>query len=284
MILSVLTVSSLIVCRNLQAQNLEETIIFADSQYESGAFSSAIKAYQRALFFSEGRNSQYLFRQIADISYLSRDYESAQKYYGLAYDQSESDSLKTELLFQKAACEMLNKNYQFALIDLLSVSDSSGAVQKRLKFYMGTCYFGLGEFENAEVCFDSCVTPENRKELASLFSKKNLMTPSPEKARVLSMIIPGLGQTYSGDLRSGLNSLALTSGLIVLGIRMSIRYQPIDAILTFMPWYQRYYTGGYGKAEEIAAGKRLEKRNRVYGAVLKLVSEQSARNTLKPNN
>lgn len=273
--LSVLIVFSLVIFQKLPAQNFEETIDFAGNQLKSGNLTTALKTYQRALFFSEGRDNLYLFRQIAEISYFKNDYETAQKYFGLAYNQSDNDSLKTELLFNKASCNMLNKNYQFAIIDLLSVEDSSKIVQKRLNFYLGTCYFGLENFFNAQKYFESCVEIKDKKELSDLFSDKKLLSPSPKKARIMSMILPGLGQTYSGDIKSGINSLLLTSGLIALGINITLRYHPIDAIITILPWYQRYYTGGYGKAEEIARKKRNLKRNEVYTTILKLVSENS---------
>jgi hypothetical protein len=60
-----------------------------------------------------------------------------------------------------------------------------------------------------------------------------------------------------------------------LGFNISAKYQPVDAILTILPWYQRYYTGGYGKAEEIARKKRDMKRNEIYIRILKLVGENS---------
>jgi tetratricopeptide (TPR) repeat protein len=273
--LYVLIVFSLLSSQKLSCQNFEETLFFADNQFKTGDFASAIKTYQRALFFSNGRSVPYLFRQIAEISYIQKDYETAQKYFGLAYSQADNDSLRTELLFQKASCQMLNKNYQFAIIDLLSINDSSRAARKRLNFYLATCYFGLEDFQNARNCFDSCINGTHRKELSELFSDKNLLSPSPKKARIMSMIIPGLGQTYSGDFKSGLNSLVLTSGLIALGIKLSVRYTPIDALITIMPWYQRYYMGGYGRAEEIARHKRQIKRNEIYAKAVKLVSENS---------
>lgn len=273
--LSVLIVFSQFIFQKLPAQNFEESINFADSQLKSGKSATALKTYQRALFFSNGRRNQYLFRQIAEISYFNKDYETAQKYYGLAYNQSDNDSLKTELLFNKASCHILNKNFQFALIDLFSVNDTSYLVQKRLNFYLATCYFGLEDFSKAQTCFQSCMEMKDNKELSDLFSRKNLLSPSPQKARIMSMILPGLGQTYSGDLKSGLNSLGLTAGLITLAINIGIKYRPIDAIFSILPWYQRYYTGGYGKAEEIALKRREHKRNETYTKILKLVSENS---------
>ena len=274
--LCVLIVFSLLNFQKLTAQDFEETIDFADNQYKSGNLVTALKTYQRALFFSEGRRDFYLFSQIAEISFLNNDYETAREYFGLAYNQSDNDSLKNELLFKKAYCQILNRNFQPALIDLFTVNDTSSSVQKRINFYLATCYFGLEDFNKAKTCFENCLSSNDTIELADLFAGKYLLTPSPKKARIMSMILPGLGQFYSGDLKAGLNSLFLTTGLIAVGINIGIRYRPIDAIFSIMPWYQRYYTGGYGKAEEIAIKKRQLKRNKVYTEILKLIAENPA--------
>jgi tetratricopeptide (TPR) repeat protein len=275
LILSVLIIFSQAAIHNLPAQNFDETIRFADNQFKNKELTNALKTYQRALFFSDGKETLYLFQQIAEISYNVNDYETAQKYFGLALNQAENDSLKTELLFNKASCQILNRNYQYALMDLFSVTDTSRNILKRLNFYLGTCYFGLEDFSKASNYFKSCVELKDREEIDNLFSKKNLSSPSPKTARILSMIIPGLGQAYSHDLKSGLNSLLLTSGLIALGINISLKYSPVDAVFAIIPWYQRYYTGGFGKASEIASRKRQLNRNRVYTRVLKLTGENS---------
>lgn len=274
--LYVLTVFSLVIFQDINAQNFEETIEFADNQFKSEKLANALKTYQRALFFSEGKKNLYLFRQIAEISYLKNDYETAQKYFGYAYNQSDDDSLKTELLISKASSQILNKNYNLALIDLFSVSDTSGDIQKRLSFYIATCYFGLEDFKQSKSYFELCLASKDTAVLSELFSSKNLMSPSPKTAKIMSIFLPGLGQTYSGDLKSGLNSLLLTSGLIALGINISIRYTPVDAIFAILPWIQRYYTGGYIKAEGIAIRKRQLKRNELYTKILHLVADNYA--------
>jgi len=275
LILSVLIIFSQAATQKLPAQNFDETIKFADNQFKNKELTNALKTYQRALFFSDGKETLYLFQQIAEISYLLNDYETAQKYFGLAINQTDNDTLKTELLFNKASCQILNKNYQYALIDLFSVTDTTILIVKRLNFYLATCYFGLEDFSRAGTYFKSCVALKDQKEIDYLFSKKNLLSPSPKIARILSMIIPGLGQAYSHDIKSGLNSLLLTSGLIALGVNISLKYSPVDAVFAILPWYQRYYTGGFGKASEIASRKRQLNRNRVYTRVLKLTGDNS---------
>lgn len=269
--LSGLILISLFLFVKVSAQNFRETLKFADNQFNSGDLNSSIKAYQRALFFSEGEDNLYIFRQLAQISYINEDYEGAQEYYGLAYNQAESDSLRNILLFQKATCQIINRHYQFAIIDLLSVDDSDFSVKRRCNFYLGVCHFGLGDFKNAQSYFEYCVNDSDKQELEKLFSGRKLRSPSPSAARILSMIIPGSGQVYSGDMKAGLNSLLLTSGLIALGINISVKYQLIDAIATVLPWYQRYYMGGIGKAEEIALSRRQARRNDTYVAILRLV-------------
>jgi len=269
--LSGLILISLFLFVKVSGQNFRETLKFADNQFSSGDLTTALKTYQRALFFSEGEENLYIFRQLAQISFIKDDFAGAQEYYGLAYNQAENDSLRNELLFFKATCQIINRQYQFAIIDLLSVNDSALPVKRRLKFYLGVCYFGLDDFKNAKSCFEYCVNDSDKQELEMLFSGRKLSSPSPKAARILSMIIPGSGQVYSGDMKAGVNSLLLTSGLIALGINISVKYQLIDAIATVLPWYQRYYMGGIGKAEEIALSRRQARRNETYVAVLKLV-------------
>ncbi len=223
--LLILIVISLLSLQKVSSQDFDETLIFADYQFRSGNLAEASKTYQRALFFSEGKQNVFIFNRIAEIAYTRTNYEIAQRYYGLAYDVSDNDSLRTELLFKKASCRMLDKNFQQALIDLFSIADSSVNTQKRLNFYLGICYYGLQDYKQSESYFESCVNLIDKKELSDLFSDRRLFSPSPRKARIMSMLLPGLGQTYSGDIKAGLNSLLLSTGLIALGIKIGINIQ-----------------------------------------------------------
>jgi tetratricopeptide (TPR) repeat protein len=267
----VLTVFSFLLTGIAIAQDLRQTIRFADDLFITGDIASASRAYQRALFFSDGSIDLYLFKKLAEVHYRNKDYENAQKYFGLAYDNSPFDSLRYRLLFEKAACQILNENYELALIDLFTIPDTSEIVRKRLDFYLGTAYFGMGNFIEAKKHFEAAVDPADREKISELFSTKNLSRPSPSKAKTMSMILPGLGQTYSGDMKAGANSLLLTSGLIALFIHISIKYRFIDGLVTVLPWYQRYYTGGFGRAELIASEKRKDKRSKVYSETLFLM-------------
>jgi hypothetical protein len=43
---------------------------------------------------------------------------------------------------------------------------------------------------------------------------------------------------------------------------------PLDAAIATLPWFQRYYQGGYKKAELIATAKIQEKRYKIYNQLL----------------
>ena len=84
------------------AQTLDETISFADEQFYLGNYQLAVKEYQRALFFSKGQHIDYLYRQIANSFFINKQYEQASYFYELSYKTSQTDSIKYEILFNKA--------------------------------------------------------------------------------------------------------------------------------------------------------------------------------------
>ena len=84
----------------------------------------------------------------------------------------------------------------------------------------------------------------------------------------MSMIVPGLGQLYVGDVKNGLKSFVLSVGLFSLGLRSALINNPLDAAISTLPWFQRYYQGGFKKAELIAIARIQEKRYKIYNQLL----------------
>ncbi len=85
---------------------------------------------------------------------------------------------------------------------------------------------------------------------AERVAKKN-----PKTARVLSMILPGAGQFYAGDIKNGLNSLLLNALLGFWFVTTGLAYTFVDAAATVTPWLFRYYGGGIRRAGEIVEKK-----------------------------
>jgi len=270
-----ITIFSFLISSGISGQDFQKTLEFADRNYENGNLDLAIKTYQRLAFFCVEQEPTDIFLKIADISFKNGNYQSAQTYYGFAINLIENDSLKNELIFKKAFSQMLDKNFQFALIDLLSIDSVYGILQNKLNFYLATCYFGLEDFESSKLYFQKCINQSDSLQLNLLFSKKNIYSHSPKIARILSIIIPGSGQIYAGYYRAGINSLLLTSALLIAGINSAFNYDPLYAIFSVAPWYQRYFTGGYTKAENLAQTRTRINRNKTYNHILELIAKNA---------
>jgi hypothetical protein len=252
------------------SQNLEYVIKFADSQYEQRNFAIATIEYQRALFFNNKDSlNEYLFKQVANCFFFQQDYLNAALYYDYSYSTSKSDSLKYELIFKKSACYILSLKFKYAMNELVNLNDSLPSYfEKKRNYYLGICYFGLEDFSKAENYFINAIDQKdisNKKLIQELFrNKKDYMLPKPETAQLLSIILPGLGQLYAGDIKNALNSFLLIDAFIVLALSVSVNYTIFETFIAVFPWFQRYYQGGYQKAKQIATNKRKIKRNNFY--------------------
>jgi len=94
---------------------------------------------------------------------------------------------------------------------------------------------------------------------------------------MMSIFLPGLGQTYGGDIGSGLNSVLLLSGIAAYSYHTMVTYRILDGILVLTSWFYRYYTGGHRKAYKIGDQKILVRRNSIYRQILTVVAQHPKR-------
>jgi len=263
-----------------QAQDIEKTFVFANELYAKKDYEGAANTYRRVIFFDKAELfRKHCYKNIADCLYETQKYEEAADYYELAFFQQRTDSTKAEVLFRKLSCFLILNNFEYAEIELLNLPDKLSAAQQRRKvFYSAILYFSTEKYEESKKEFLALVDTtdiESRNKIEGLFVKNDKVSRlSPKRARILSTIFPGLGQFYAGDVKNGLNSIALTAGIATWGIVSAVRSaSPIDALITMLPWFQRYYTGGYKKAETIAENQKKKRRAKVYNEILDEVSQ-----------
>jgi tetratricopeptide (TPR) repeat protein len=240
----------------------------ANKQYQLKNYDFALKEYQRYLFFDQSPNAG-LFYVVGECYWNLNDYNQAAEFYDKAFFTSGSDSLHYKSLFRKVDCYIHTGDFGLALGDLLSLNDSlQGNNYYMNQFYCGLCYYGMQDFANAEISFINSIDPahhEQREEIKRIFAnKKSFYRPNSNTAMFMSMFIPGTGQLYSGDIKNAANSLLLTAFLGYLGVRIAVTESIFDAIITIIPWLQRYYQGGYTHAEQDAIQKRVERRSKIF--------------------
>lgn len=249
-------------------QSIKEVLEIANKQYHLANYNFALKEYQRFLFFEPASNA-VIYSNIGDCYWSLGQYNQAIEFYDKAFFTFESDSLRYKALFRKVDCYIRTGGFGLALSELLSLNDSLKGRDYYLKeFYCGLSYYGMQDFTNSERCFIHSIDPifiKQREEIAQIFNdKKKFNRPNAQTAMIMSMCFPGLGQLYAGDIKNSANSLTLTSLLAYAAIHIAINESVFDAIFTIMPWFQRYYQGGYIRAETIAIQKRAEKRAKIF--------------------
>ena len=239
----------------LSAQNIEEVINFGDSLFSEHNYTIALNEYQRAFFFSENEKKQALSSKIANCYIGLEKFRNAKAFCDSAIYYSSTDSIKTESELQKILCYILEKNYGYAIIKLDKLNtDSISYLGLKKNFFYGISYFGLGKYNESFLSFQNAISPTDSLKssvLKKLFNnQKRITNPSPALATVMSVVVPGSGQIYTGNYFNGVNSIFLLAGLTFFGVNIPVLYPFI------LPVFSRYYTGGILHANSFAKEKR----------------------------
>lgn len=274
----IITISILIPI-NAFTQSLTETLAFADTLYAQKNHEMALKQYKRVLFFNDSENENgYIHQRLADCYFAVRNYNKALFEYSIAYNLETNDSIKNEFTFKRVLIHTLLHNYDDVSIELLSMNDSlSDYFAKRRFFYMGIVDLQIDSTLNAKQNFINAIGAEDTvslKKIDKLFSNYNPHRPNPLLVKMMSIFIPGLGQAYIGDYKNAINSFVLSGGLFTVFMAVAFNYTVLDAFITVMPYFQRYYFGGIARAKKGAIQKQQEKREKMIAQTIRIFNER----------
>ncbi|MBL6963595.1 MAG: hypothetical protein ISR55_07220 [Bacteroidetes bacterium] len=259
------------------SQDIQQTLAFADGQYEIQNYEAALKSYKRILFFDQGEMNEKIQSKIANCYFHIHDFQKALFHYDLAFSFSVDDSLSNEYILKRVLIYVLQDEFFFALQELLNVDEKISAYFLHKKeFYHAIIDYQTDRFDSAEKHFIQAVGSADSvysSHIKKLFGLYNLNKPNPKTAKVLSIFLPGAGQLYAGDFKNAINSFLLTAGFACLFIVTAKNLTPIDALLSVFPWFQRYYMGGFAKAEYIAILKKEEKKQQLFAEIMRLFDE-----------
>jgi len=251
---------SLLYAVTVAGQKQEESFQIALKNFHSEKYDLCIPYFKRIAFFESDN--------ITNLNYLAESYQKIKSYdnalvhYSLIYNLLTNDSLKNEVCFEMAKCYMSEDKYEYAEIEILNIKELNNYFKSRKNYYLFLIYLYDGEFELSKNYFLNIreFSDANINQIERSFShlEKKIRRTNPKVASALSMVIPGSGQVYSGNLSSGINSLLLTTTALSIFTIISFRYSPIEAILSVFPYYQRYYIGGVLNAINF-----VEEKNRI---------------------
>ncbi|MEX1190253.1 MAG: hypothetical protein WED33_13420 [Bacteroidia bacterium] len=255
------------------AQDVEQTFELGKEQMQMRHYDAAALAFERVLYFGQGQYQTTCLGFLGDMSMAKDDADRAVDYYGRA--SLASPDIESASWFSLRKCSGLLKQGEskLALIDLLGLPNQlPDTLLKYKSFLLGITWFNELNFEESRINFKQALKESDiaqKNAIDSLFyALSKIKHPNPKTARTLSIIFPGAGQFYSGDIKNGINSFLLTGAFLAIGISTAFRYTLFDAFGSVLPWFQRYYMGGYNRAERIAAERLKQKQNVIFLEVI----------------
>ncbi len=262
---------------NVNAQNFDETIFLADKLFQNKDYFNSIDLYKRAIFFSEKPNNQ-LYYKTGNCYFMLSKFEKAINSYDSAIQLSKNKILLTDLAFKKADCFIFLKEYSLAENIIYSINTGNSTHTKNKKnFYLAVINYAKTNYDKAELFFIDAINDTSKtakNQIHKLFiNKKYFKTPNPKIAGILSLIIPGAGQLYSGDYKNAINSFLLTGIFVAIGADMLIRFAWYDSLISIFPWFYRYYGGGYNNAINIANDRKTEKLNIRLNEIIEIIEK-----------
>ena len=262
----------------LLSQSIDQLKVYADQQYEKGNISIALKEYQRILLFDNENQFNEVYKKIAQVYFELEDFDQALVYYDFAWKAAQNDSVKLELVFRKTLCHFRQNNYYLGLTELYDLPEElSPYFEGKRMLYFAICHFGLDEINQSLQYFSEIVDPTGYHQIDSCLVQLNKFEKKydPHKLEMMSIFLPGLGQTVAGDVGSGLNSFLLLGGIVAYSYYTMLAYSILDGTLVLTTWFYRYHTGGHRKAYALGSEKIQEERNATYLQILEIVKHNA---------
>ncbi|MEO0138116.1 MAG: hypothetical protein ABIL40_08525 [candidate division WOR-3 bacterium] len=223
----------------------------AESLFANDLYDLAQVEYQRIFFFDTTAHRNYQLRLHYTIVLLHQDFFTGYTEIDKVLEDFPESAIPTRMILAKT---LINTGNYGRAIDLLKSNLTKDSLTKKL---LGFAYLFDHQYYNAMSEFQ-----EIEFQLA-LRIEKYLKTPkkSVTRAMLFSVMMPGLGEVYAGDIGSGLRDLLLnlSSGFLLYNAVKHKRY--VDAGIIFSFLFNRFYFGAIANASRIADENNEKKKN-----------------------
>lgn len=268
---------SLIACtQTLFAQTSKSDKALASEAFALGNYDLALYTYNRLAFANLPAVDAELEMQIGLCYLEKKDFEKASQFFDKAFFSSPAIALKNEAILNKCRALIGQNSYPLALNELYSIDLLTLDSIQKPSYYLfaAVCHYEMEQFEAAEQSFLALVMDSST--IQAYFSKpKAFYRPNSTLALVMSAVLPGSGQFYAGEYKEGINSLIINSFFLYYWVRVLNLYGGFDAFLAVLPWFQRYYVGGFNRASLLSYEKMLATRKVKLAEILAEINRQT---------
>ena len=239
-----------------------------------GNYDAAITEYKRFLFFhpDDARVGEVYYN--IGLAYRAQGlWTEAITGLQTAMHLAADSEAKSEYQLELAVTLIAAQDYDLARLESIKVMmrSPSTRLHRRALFLQGVACIYQFRWEEAREALQAYTTDEG---LGTLFdAAHNMPRKSVRVARVLSEILPGMGQIYVGNWRDGLNALVLNGALGFLTVDAVLDGHYVDAALwgAFIFW--RYYQGNTFRAEQVVEQFNLRASRQMADSILQRLQE-----------
>ncbi len=256
----------------LFSNNLFPQITKADSLFEKNEYEKAIVLYERCIFSSSNEDSISILLIKKSYAYKEvKQHEKAIITLERIKTETLSDSLHFIVYYELALnayldgrfneaisfCNILTYYHKEKAFPLVNIYIILALSNNQIENYPDALKYSIESINNSSLQNskkDSLINALN-----ILFSPKNVPKfKKPERAELLSAILPGLGQCYSGYYLEGFASFITHIALAGLTGYAAYKTYYLTAYFGGVSMFMRFYFGG-SRRSEFLAHKRNEK-------------------------
>ncbi len=204
-----------LICIYLSGCFIGKAQITGDSLYESGQYFQAAIAYEKEAFFAP--NSELQDQLILKRAYAYKALGNYTKAFNITSRISKkSDSLYKVVLYERILLAYLSDEYQKAHNELLKWQVRYGENSEEILSLRFLTLVQIEKMEEAQEILNQYASELsiNQEEVSSLL-EANWQLKNPDKAYMLSLVLPGVGQMYAGHFFKGVFSGVVQTGLVI---------------------------------------------------------------------
>lgn len=247
-----------------EAQNLDHQYEYANNLFQSENFFDAITEYKRLLFFA--KSDEYNFNSYYNIGLAYKygtKYDDALKYFKLSELSASCDSLLIESQLQAIRVNILRRTTDnaFQLLEKLQSNYKGEIDSNTILYWRGWAYIMADDWQNSSIEFNKINKEHPLKKLSDEIEEDKY---SVTFATLISYILPGSGQIYTGNYISGVLSLGWNVLWGSLTIHAFVTDRVLEGLLMGGLLWARFYRGNTQNAQKFAIEKNIEISNKGY--------------------
>ncbi|MEW6196143.1 MAG: hypothetical protein AB1521_13420 [Bacteroidota bacterium] len=242
--------------------NLSIQFDYANTLYKTGQYFDAITEFKRLLFFSPQKKYSYDANILIGKCYKAgAKFDDAIKYFSVAELNTNSAEQKIEAKFQIVRANILRRttNRALEILNELEKEISQKQLLDSVNYWKGWSYIFADNWKEASAAFGKIKSNHELKKLCDQIENDKV---SVTFTKVISYILPGSGQIYTGNILPGLMSF----GWNILGGYLTVNSFVEDrvfdgAVIGSLIWL-RFYRGNIQGAENSAIQKNIDISNK----------------------